>query len=334
MLLTIGIPTFNRCNFLKNAIESILVQCKPEGSNEIEILISDNASSDNTVLICNDFIKKHPNIIRYFSHEKNMGFDKNVDSIFLHSQGEFVWLLGDDDELNPGAIEKVINVINNYKTVKVIFSNYDECDGNLNISEKRIRPEIKEDAFCNSGENFFIKNKFLAGVMSSVIFNKAAWVSAALEKKYYNGLIFISKIVAILKEQRSTSYVISNKLFKYRVGTSTWCDDGMALYRVDTNWLDTVYLMEKSGYSKEFTSDLINKILKSYPKLLARILVRSISMHDRIYIAKSIIKNFWNRALVWFVLLPELCVPTFAYKTIYSLIKGRTNIIKKRSSNV
>ena len=65
ILLSICIPTFNRAYILKSSLESLTSQPEFLETNLIEIVISDNNSSDNTEMIVSEFIEKFPSKVKY-----------------------------------------------------------------------------------------------------------------------------------------------------------------------------------------------------------------------------------------------------------------------------
>ena len=75
-LVTIGIPTFNRGSLLADTLQSAIEQDYPN----IEIIISDNASSDQTENICTRLQQKHSNI-NYIRHDFNMGATNNFNFV-------------------------------------------------------------------------------------------------------------------------------------------------------------------------------------------------------------------------------------------------------------
>ena len=94
-LVSIGIPTHNRERLVSRAIESALHQDYPH----IEIVISDNASTDSTPEICRRYSQERPNV-RYIQQTQNVGATKNFDAVLQRSSGEFFMWLGDDDWLD------------------------------------------------------------------------------------------------------------------------------------------------------------------------------------------------------------------------------------------
>src|SRR4051812_44240337 len=91
-LVSIGLPVYNGEKYIAEAIESLLSQ----DYTNIEIIISDNASTDNTPQICQQYQHKNPRI-RYFRNDTNIGASNNFNRTFELSKGEFfMWAAYDD----------------------------------------------------------------------------------------------------------------------------------------------------------------------------------------------------------------------------------------------
>lgn len=98
--MTIGIPTCNRVEFLKQAIESAIAQSYPN----VEIIVSDNASTDNTHALLARYVGK----IRVILQNENIGMTRNWDACLSAATGEYFLLLSDDDFLEANAIECLV----------------------------------------------------------------------------------------------------------------------------------------------------------------------------------------------------------------------------------
>jgi glycosyltransferase involved in cell wall biosynthesis len=107
-LVSIGIPVYNGAETISRAIDSILRQTY----KNIEIVISDNCSTDNTELICNQYIELNSNI-RFFKQSQNNGVAHNFQFVLDKSNGElFMWAAADDEwgeEFVSLALEELIN---------------------------------------------------------------------------------------------------------------------------------------------------------------------------------------------------------------------------------
>lgn len=99
-LVSVCIPTYNRCEQLKTAVESVL-----KGSyDHVAIIISDNASSDGTQEWC-ESVCAADNRVSYFRHEVNQGPTRNFEFARSKANGQYFMWLGDDDYLSPDYIE-------------------------------------------------------------------------------------------------------------------------------------------------------------------------------------------------------------------------------------
>lgn len=114
-LLTIAIPTYNRRDLLKRALESIV----PQLNSKIEVLVSDNASDDGT----DEMIVQSFPMVRYIKNEINKGADYNFLQCYREAKGKYVILLGSDDRMSAGAIDYLTDFLekNNYD---LVFMNY------------------------------------------------------------------------------------------------------------------------------------------------------------------------------------------------------------------
>jgi len=93
-LVSIGLPTYNRAASLKRAIESVLIQ----DYQNIELLISDNASTDETQAICLAACQRDDRV-KYVRQPKNHGVSTNFQEVLDRARGEFFMWLADDDWL-------------------------------------------------------------------------------------------------------------------------------------------------------------------------------------------------------------------------------------------
>src|ERR1700733_4834649 len=111
-LLTIAIPTYNRHDCLAQLLEVL----GPQLSNEsrVELVISDNASSDDTPGVVAAFRAKGFTL-RYTRNETNMGADVNFLRCYEMARGEYVWIFGDDDIIVPGGLRVVLGCLEDRK---------------------------------------------------------------------------------------------------------------------------------------------------------------------------------------------------------------------------
>src|SRR5579872_3680680 len=107
--VTIGIPTYNRLHYLKQAVVSALAQTYPN----IEILISQNpyrecGTREEIAKYCQGLAARHSRV-RYHLQPHNLGQTPNFNWLADNASGDYVFLIGDDDRLLPNAIEILVS---------------------------------------------------------------------------------------------------------------------------------------------------------------------------------------------------------------------------------
>jgi glycosyltransferase involved in cell wall biosynthesis len=115
-LVSIGIPTYNRASsYLKDALRSAVNQTY----KNIEIIISDNCSSDNTESAVKEFGDSR---IRYFRQKQNIGATNNYNFCLDQSRGEYFLLLLDDDLVDDDFVATCMDAVRARGVVGVIFT--------------------------------------------------------------------------------------------------------------------------------------------------------------------------------------------------------------------
>jgi Glycosyl transferase family 2 len=120
-LLSICIPTFNRARLLDVCLSSVLAQVA-KFSDRVECVISDNASSDDTQALLAEYQQLYP--MQVFRNAFNIGIIGNITKVVVEcAKGQFCWLVGDDDVLTEGAIERVLGLLDQNANVDLIAFN-------------------------------------------------------------------------------------------------------------------------------------------------------------------------------------------------------------------
>lgn len=105
-LITIGIPTYNGGNAVRKAVGSILNQ----SYTNVDVLIADNASTNDTPAICRELTENYPQV-RYHRHVQNIGMLPNFEFLLKHARGKYFMWLADDDQLASGILGTYVNFL-------------------------------------------------------------------------------------------------------------------------------------------------------------------------------------------------------------------------------
>lgn len=222
--LSICIPTLNRPDFIINELTE---WAKISRVNEVEIVVEDDASDDNTSFKLKDFIKRNKKLnIIFVENKKRLGFDKMMLDITKHASGKYCWLISDDDLPKSNSLEKILKVIDTHKDLALIHLNYSRFDNLLKkVTAKYMVGEYKKDI------HFFDKNEFVFKeipdsyfqylgtnviTMSSDVVNRKEWLEAAKSKKRFIGHNFIhSFIIADMVSRNQNVYFIAKPMLQY-----------------------------------------------------------------------------------------------------------------------
>lgn len=187
MKISICIPTYNREAHLRNCLNS-LIQCGLDTQPGVQICISDNCSTDDTKRIIDDAARILP--IKYRKNASNLGLARNILEVVKMADGDFVWMIGDDDLLMPGACERIVDLVHRFPHVDYFYVNANHLTteyihsfpqpfdlANLPKTMKRFSSRVE------SGELPFLELidpavsfDFLGGIFLSV-FRRQMWLS-------------------------------------------------------------------------------------------------------------------------------------------------------------
>lgn len=104
-LLTIGIPAYNEAKYIKKTIESCIDQAGC-------VIISDNASTDDTQKICEELANKYPNL-KYIRQQKNIGGTANFNFVLNQTKTKYFMWMGGHDYLDENYTKHMIHMLEN-----------------------------------------------------------------------------------------------------------------------------------------------------------------------------------------------------------------------------
>jgi glycosyltransferase involved in cell wall biosynthesis len=129
--VSIGLPVYNGERYLAEVIESILAQ----SYTHFELIISDNASTDNTADICKAYLTNDSRI-RYIRNPKNMGAAWNYNRLVHLAKGEYFKWAAHDDLYDEDFLLKCVNVLDQNSDSVLCFSHVIDIDENGNFMRR------------------------------------------------------------------------------------------------------------------------------------------------------------------------------------------------------
>jgi glycosyltransferase involved in cell wall biosynthesis len=163
--LTIAIPTYNRPDEVFKTVTNLITQLNTFVNNtEVQIVVCDNSSEINWKL------KKFNNYpsFKYIHNGVNLGQGKNVNKLFIESDGIYVWVLADDDSISAHAISTICEEIKSrkFKLNEIAFVTFytgDKKSSNLWINQPELERLTSSNTFLNTSwpHPIFISNNVL-----------------------------------------------------------------------------------------------------------------------------------------------------------------------------
>lgn len=131
-LLSIVIPAFNEERHIARSVESVLVQVTGEIAAKVELLVIDNASTDDTGVLSRALMAGRGTYLR---NESNIGFAGSVHRAIRECVGEYVWILGAQEQILPRGIETLLSLLEAERPMGVRLSCqiYDEANSSTTM---------------------------------------------------------------------------------------------------------------------------------------------------------------------------------------------------------
>jgi abequosyltransferase len=304
--LSICIPTYNRAKFLPDLLDSIVKQIDDNNKNIIEVVISDNASKDNTEEVIESYRSKIPNLT-YFRWDENKGADRNFIKVVELAKGEYCWLMGSDDVIEEGGINYVLDFLEKNKNISgiirhrgLIFEYY-----------------LKKDAVFKDKESIFYYFFPYFGYISGQVVNRSLWNQTLEESKelidnYFNAYVHVYLISKMILKNPLWGY-IKKSLVGYRSGNDSFLSELGFLKRM---YIDIIGYEKISGDVLGRDNELYKSINEQVLKKLVLGHILSIKLNSRLgsrnllEVLKICFKYYKNYTYFYFFILPLLLTPS------------------------
>lgn len=152
-LVSVIVVSYNHSKYIRENLDSIKAQTYPN----IELIIADDASKDNSVEVFEAWLSENNYSAKKNFHKQNTGFTTTLNECLEMVTGKYVKIIAADDYLHPESIEKCVNVISKSDNIGFVFSDMYYVDNNSQFLEKNLfsseiyhdSPERLKDALFN-----------------------------------------------------------------------------------------------------------------------------------------------------------------------------------------
>jgi hypothetical protein len=156
LLLTIALPTYNRAQLLDRQLEWLSSSVQKNDSEQVEILISNNHSTDETRQVIEKWQDSFGEAKVVVNHqETNVGAIRNIAYCMNNASGKYVWVISDDDPIKDNALDFVLDTLRQNSDLALIILNFDAK--NLNTGEIGFERcfTVDEDKIITQGKRVF-----------------------------------------------------------------------------------------------------------------------------------------------------------------------------------
>ena len=214
-LISFVVPCYNSQEYMRHCIDTLL-----PGGDQVEILIVNDGSSDNTAAIADEYEKKYPDICRAI-HQENKGHGGAVNTGIKNATGIYLKVVDSDDWVNEYAYGEILDTLANFykqgTVLDMLLSNYVyEKQGVKKKTVIHYRHAIpKDQIFCWDDVGRFPVSQYI--LMHSVIYRTALLRECDLElpeHTFYVDNIYVFKPLPYVK----TMYYLDVNFYRYFIG--------------------------------------------------------------------------------------------------------------------
>lgn len=241
-LLTITIPCYNSADYMEHAIESAL-----KGGDEVEIIIVNDGSVDDTQEIADSYARKYPDTVRVIQQE-NGGHGSAVNAGLAAAKGVYFKVLDSDDWLKEKALKKMLDLMKNLledgNVIDLILANYVyEKPSQEKRKVMGYRTALPKDVIFGWEDlKFFRQSQYI--LMHSAIYRTKLLKDCGLElpkHTFYVDNIFVYQPLPYVK----TMYYLDVNLYRYFIGRDDQSvSEKNMMARIDQQLLVTRYMIE------------------------------------------------------------------------------------------
>jgi len=315
-LLTIAIPTYNRSACLAECLEQIVKQL-PGHEDDIEIIVSDNCSTDDTPDVVARYIGRS-SVIRSIRNSNNIGADNNFIQCFELSESVFFMLMGDDDVLLDGGMDYLLGILKQEQCSSIFLR--------ASAFIKDFRKEIVSSdpnrtyTIYNDPQEFIKKININATFISSNIINKLDFpADVDLRRFYGTNLVQLGWIIPSIINAKRCIYV-DRAVLAGRVFNS----GNFRFFQVfAVNFNKVIEYFSHNGMASSTCDYLIHHLLTEfYPQRIYTIRTKQETYDDEGESIFDILQaTYRNSLLFWIFVVPAIFLPVSFVKIFYKCEK-------------
>lgn len=247
-ILSICIPVYNGSRLIDQTLKSILNATENLSNELFEIIISDNASNDDTLNKIDAF-KKTGLKLSVIENKKNYGYDKNLDILIKNSNALFTWFLGCGEICKKNSIKKLIDFLTQKNNVSNLILDFDIFNEKLNINSCESVYGLTNDISI-IGKNNFKRNRYSSALSGNVVKTKL-WFELLHVPLVGVNWCHVERILKIISSaENSETYILSGSYFTLYQDVNGWWNK-MDSYKILIQHLEIIDNMPNMGFNEK-----------------------------------------------------------------------------------
>ena len=284
--LSICIATFNRQHFIAETLDTIVKQMR----HDVELIVVDGASTDNTSYIMEHYSDKYKNVF-YYKEEENSGIDRDYDKAVGYARGEYCWLMTDDDLLCEGAISRVLENLDGLVNLVVVNAKVMNASLKSRLDSNILKIDEDKNYTASQNSEMFIDLANYLSFIGCVVIKRSVW--SARNREAYYGSLFIHVGVIFQTPPVVNVKAIAEPVIIIRWGNAMWSARAFEIWMF--KWPKLIWSFDSfTKQSRSIVSRLepwkspthlafqravggysiaeYNRHIKSYPRKLSRVI--------------------------------------------------------------
>ncbi|MGX1983412.1 glycosyltransferase involved in cell wall biosynthesis [Thermolongibacillus altinsuensis] len=237
-IISICIPTYNRQKEIEKSIISIVSQINDE---RVEIIVSDNASTDSTQEIVRFYSKKYKNI-KYVRNEQNLGSERNIINALNQASGTYILLHGDDDYFKQDSLCRLLNIVTNNPQCSLFFIDV--------LNDK------KDVTFGKGLDQYLKETSIYSTFISSIMFKKEYYLNIKNPTLFIGSFINQVYIQYKILQQNPHFCIIRDAIFTQEGNDIIGYNYGEVFIK---NYLDILHYFKGDNSVKFLTEETIKQ---------------------------------------------------------------------------
>lgn len=302
---------------------------------DFEIAISDNGSNDGTQALIETYKSAGMNI-RYDRLETNQGFDRNLINVVNIATGDYCWLFGSDDIMEPGAFSGLEKTLQRHPSAAGISIGLQAYTSDLTeriFINDHISTDFSSETVLSGRGTIIATIGACFGFMSSVVVRRELWLQALAHSSvepYLKGYVH-TYLVARMLDETSQWVCLPTRLVGYRTGNDSFSSvDEFARTKLDIVCYDLAF------------GDTLGRNHWAYKKSMTMIAVFPVGVHflnaklqgaSSAYWRQAIpttVSYYWRYPGFWFKTFPIALIPSRVLIFARSIYRGTLKDARQR----